>query len=209
MGLSASRLTRRALLGAGVILAAGQRRRLAPVDESKQDASFAQFLVLLRAVANGRDGAGLQRLCAPDVITGFGSPPGPAELVKNMQAGGWAHLQTVLKLGAARYEQGFAMPYVFAKFPEDLETFEHVVTIRAGAVLRSAGRADAAVVCPLDYDILKVDDARPVKGWIQAARLDGPRGWVAEADVRSAGSERMLFEKKSGAWKITAWAAGD
>lgn len=164
---------------------------------------------MLRAVANNKDTAGLQRLCAADVITGIDSPAGPAELAKKMQAGGWAHLQTVLGLGAARYEKGFAMPFLFAKFPENLEAFEHVVTVRAGAVLRSAGRADAAVVCPLDYDILKVEDARPVKGWIQAARLDGPKGWVAEADVRSTGAERIFFEKKSGAWKITAWAAGD
>jgi hypothetical protein len=192
-----------------VVLAADRRRRLAPADEAKQDASFAQFLTTLRAVASGRDGAGLQRLCARDVITGIDSPPGPAELVKKMQAGGWAHLQTVLALGAARYDEGFAIPYIFAKFPEDLEVFEHVVTIRAGAVLRTAGRADAAVVCPLDYDILKVDDARPVKGWIQAARLDGPKGWVAAADVRSTGAERMIFMKQTGAWKITAWAAGD
>jgi hypothetical protein len=191
------------------VFAAGKRRQLAPGDESKQDPSFAQFLTTLRAVTNGKDAAGLQRLCVADVITGIDSPSGPAELVKKMQAGGWVNLQTVLNLGAARYEKGFAMPYLFAKFPEDLEAFEHLVTIRAGAVLRSAGRADAAVVCPLDYDILKVDDARPVKGWSQAARLDGPKGWVAEADVRSTGAERMIFGKQNGAWKITAWAAGD
>lgn len=191
------------------MFAAGRRRRLAPVDESKQDASFAQFLTILLAVANSRDGAGLQRLCAPDVITGIDSPPGPGELVKKMQAGGWAQLQTILGLGAARYDEGFAMPYVFAKFPEDMEAFEHVVTVRAGAVLRSSGRADAPVVCPLDYDILKVEDARPVKGWIQAARLDGPKGWVANGDIRSVGAERIIFGKQKGAWKITAWAAGD
>jgi hypothetical protein len=197
------------LFGAGLALAAGRRRRLAPMDESKQDASFVQFLTALRTVSNSKDTAALQRLCAPDVITGIDSPPGPAELVKKMQAGGWTHLKTILGLGAARYDKGFAMPYLFAKFPEDLESFEHVVTVRAGAVLRSAGRADAPVVCPLDYDILKVDDARPVKGWIQAARLDGPKGWVAEADVRSTGAERIIFGKQNGAWKITAWAAGD
>ncbi len=47
------------------------------------------------------------------------------------RAGGWAQLETVLKMGAARYEQGFALPYLFVKFPEDLEAFEHVVTMRA------------------------------------------------------------------------------
>jgi hypothetical protein len=114
-----------------VVLAADRRRRLAPVDEAKQDASFAQFLTTLRAVASGRDGAGLQRLCARDVITGIDSPPGPAELVKKMQAGGWARLQTVLALGAARYDEGFAIPIYSRNF---LRTgHEHAVTSR-GAV---------------------------------------------------------------------------
>ncbi len=104
---------------------------------------------------------------------GRDAPSGPAELVKKMQAGGWAQLETVLKMGAARYEKGFALPYLFAKFPEDLEAFEHVVTIRAGAVLRAEGRAGAAVVCR----------------WITifcALRTDGPweagsgrSGWTA------------------------------
>ena len=51
--------------------------------------------------------------------------------MKKMQAGGWAQLEVVLRMGAARYEKGFALPYLFVKFPEDLEAFEHVVTMRA------------------------------------------------------------------------------
>jgi len=190
------------------VLAAGRRRRLAPVDESKQDAGFGVFLTALRVVARNRDAAGLQKLCAVDVITGIDAPPGPAELARKMQAGGWVQLQTVLEFGAARYEKGFVLPYLFGKFPEDLDAIEHVVTIRSGAVLRAAGREDAAVVCPLDYDILKVEDARPVNGWVRAARLDGPRGWVAGTDIRSTGAERIFIEKNGGVWKITAWASG-
>ena len=90
-----------------------------------------------------------------------------------MQAGGWAQLEVVLRMGAARYEKGFALPYLFVKFPEDLEAFEHVVTIRAGAVLRAEGRAGAARVCPLDYDILRVADGRPVGG------VSRRSGWTA------------------------------
>lgn len=148
-------------------------------------------------------------MCAPNVMTGFDGTSGPPELIKKMNDGGWSKLQAVLQLGVAKYEGGFALPYLFAKFPEDLESTEHRVTIRQGAVLRAAGKADAPVVCPLDYDILRVDDAEPVGGWIRAARLDGPKGWVAAGDVRSVTAERILFEKRSGTWKITAWAAGD
>ena len=192
-----------------MVFGAGRRRRLAPGDESGSDPSFAKFLAILRGVSRERNTAGLQALCAADVITGIDSPSGPAELVKKMQAGGWAHLETVLKLGAARYEKGFALPYLFGRFPDDLEAFEHLVTIRPGAVLRATGRSGAAVVAMLDYDILHVKDARPVKGWIQAERLDGPKGWVAEGDVLSLGAQRIFIEKKNGVWKITAWAAGD
>ena len=196
------------MFSGAVLWAAGKRRRLPPGDESKLDAGFAAFLGNLRAVARSRDATALQKLCAVDVITGIDATSGPAELAKKMQAGGWVQLETVLKFGAARYEKGFALPYLFAKFPDDLEATEHVVTIRAGAVLRAEGRAGAALVCPLDFDILKVDDARPVNGWVRAARLDGPKGWVSESDIRSTGAERIFIERISGAWKITAWASG-
>jgi len=165
-------------------------------------------LTELRRVAKARDAAGLRALCVPDVITGIDMKPGPDELLRQMQAGGWDELQRVLTFGAGRYEGGFAIPHFFARFPDDLESTEHMVTIRPGAVLRQAGRANAATVCPLDYDILRVPDARPVNGWIQAERLDGPKGWVAEAEVRSLGARRIFLERKSGAWKVTAWAGG-
>lgn len=210
MGSSASSITRRVAFGLGATLwAAGRRRRLPPGDESVQDPAFSRFLTRLRTVSRQQDGAALRALCAEDVITGIDATPGPAELQKKMQAGGWKQLETVLGMGAARYERGFVLPYLFAKFPEDLEAFEYMVAIRPGAALRSAGRADAPVVCPLDYDILRVADARPVHGWIRATRLDGLRGWAAESDVRSPGAERIFLEVRNGAWKITAWAAGD
>ena len=52
------------------------------------------------------------------------------------------------------FRVGPPLTYVVAKFPEDLEVLEHTVNVRLGAVLRTARRADAAVVYPLDYDTL-------------------------------------------------------
>jgi hypothetical protein len=203
-------MTRRSMWAvSAAALAAGKRRRMPPMDESATDAAFVRFLTALRAVAQNRDAAGLRALCAPNVITGIDSPPGPAELVKKMAAGGWGPLQAVLRLGAARTDGGFVFPYFFERFPEDLEAFEHVVVIRANAVLRAAGRADAAVVATLDFDILRAEDRKPGETWIQAARLDGPKGWVAASDVRSLGAERLFAGKVNGAWRITAWAMGD
>lgn len=198
------------MLGASVVaLAAGKRRQLPPVDESGMDAAFAKLLSQLRTVAQNRDAAGLRALCAPNVITGIDSPPGPAELAKKMAAGGWSALQAVLRMGAARTDGGFVIPYFFEKFPEELEAFEHVVVTRPGAVLRREARGDAAVVAPLDYDILRAEDRPPGVAWIQAARLDGPKGWVAASYVRSIGAERLFAGKVNGVWKITAWAMGD
>jgi hypothetical protein len=191
----------RALFGAA-------RRRLAPGDEAASDPSFSRVLAVLRRVVEKRDEAGFRALCAPDVITGVDMTPGPGELLKKMRAGGWAELETALRMGAARYEKGFALPYLFGKFPDDLDSYEHVVTIRAGAVLRAEAADGAKVVCPLDFDILQVKEFKPGAKWMGAARLDGPKGWVAAADVRSLGAPRIFFEKRQGIWKITAWAGG-
>lgn len=191
------------------LLAAGRRRYLRPGDESAEDPSFARVVAELRRVAQNRDAAGLRALCTADVITGIDMRPGPEELVRRMSAGGWAELTTILAMGAGRYEKGFVLPYLFAKFPEDLESFEHVVTIRAGAVLRTEAAAGAKVVCPLEFDILRVKEFKPAAQWLAAERLDGPKGWVAAADVRSLGASRLFLEKRGGAWKVTAWASGD
>lgn len=196
------------LLAGGRLLAAGRRRYLRPGDEAAGDPSFVRFLGELRRVAGAKDEAGLRGLCAAHVITGVDLAPGPAELVKRMREGGWADLAELLGMGAARYERGFALPYLFGKFPEDLESTEHVVTVRAGAVLRAAAAAGARVVGPLDFDILRVAEFRAGAEWLAAERLDGVKGWVAAKDVRSLGAPRVFFEKRGGAWKITAWGGG-
>lgn len=197
------------LIGAAMLPAAPARRRLPPKDESAGDAAFAKFLATLRAVARERNEAGLRALCAPDVITGIDSPPGPAELVKKMRSGGWAALETVLTLGVARYDDGYAMPYLFGKFPEDLDDFEYLVAVRPQAVLRASPAPGAAVMCPLDYDIVRSPGGEPRNGWRQVERLDGCKGWAAPGDLRSGGAERLITGKIAGSWKITAWAAGD
>ena len=196
------------LLAGGRLLAAGRRRYLRPGDEGAGDASFVQFLGELRQVAGAKDEAGLRGLCAADVITGVDMPPGPAELTKRMRAGGWAELAEILGMGAARYEKGFVLPYLFGKFPEDLESTEHVVPVRAGATLRAAAAAGARMISPLDFDILRVAEFREGAQWLAAERLDGLKGWVAAKDVRSLGAPRVFIEKRGGAWKITAWGGG-
>lgn len=197
------------LAAGGVLPAAGRRRYLRPGDEGTADASFMKFLADVRRVAAVRDTAGLRALCAPDVITGIDMKPGPEELARQMAAGGWAELNTILSMGAGRYEKGFAMPYLFTKFPEDLEAFEHVVTVRPGAVLRAEAAAGAKAVAPLDYDILRVKEFKPGAPWLAAERLDGAKGFVAAGDVRSLGAQRIFFEKRAGIWRISAWAGGD
>lgn len=197
------------LLGASAALWAGNRVQIVPHDESGTDIAFLRFLQNLRLVAKERNGAQLLPLCAPNVITGIDSPAGPAALVKKMEAGDWAALQSVLEKGASKNDGGFVIPYYFVLFPEELDALEHVIVVRPNAVLRAAASAEAPVVSRLDYDILKAGEMKRGAAWIQAARLDGPKGWVAAADVRTMGAERMFFGRIRGAWKITAWASGD
>ena len=194
------------LLAGGGLLAAGRRRYLRPGNEAAGDPSFVRFLGDLRRVAAARDEAGLRGLCAADVITGVDMAPGPEELVKRMQEGGWAELAVILGMGAARYEKGFVMPYLFGKFPEDLDSTEHVVTVRAGAVLRA--KVGGPSVCPLDFDILRVREFKAGAAWLAAERLDGLKGIVAAGDVRSLGEPRVFLEKRGETWKVTAWGGG-
>lgn len=173
---------------------AGARRRIPPTDESHVDPAFKAFVAKLKAAVASRDQKAIRAMSVPDLVIEDHDLP---------------ELATILALGCGRFDKGFNFPYINAKFPEDLEPYEYAVVMKPGAVLRSKASADAAVVAPLDYDIVHVAQWNPKSKWQAVKRLDGVRGFVADDDIRTLGHFHAYCEKRSGVWKLIAFDQGD
>ncbi|HTS27344.1 MAG TPA: hypothetical protein VMH81_15815 [Bryobacteraceae bacterium] len=219
-----TRTTRRTLLAgwtAAVFLRGFQRdrRHLAPVDESDQDASFRDFRGKLLAVIGSKDVRQLLALVAPDVRIEFGGNKGREEFRKAWELDHpatshvWDELGNSVRLGCVRDPQnpsGFVAPYVYARFPEDLDGVTHLVVVTPDAKLQERPEAAARVVETLHWEIVEVigqDDRQ--HGWRHVRSVAGHPGFARDSDVRSPVAYRAFFQKRNGQWLMTAFVEGD
>lgn len=196
--------------------------RLAPIDEAAKDASFVQFRNELKDVITRKDAAKLFHYLASDIRLSFGGDAGGPAFHKmwkpfDKDTKVWKALSLVVDNGGKFVVPGgFAAPYVYAAFPEDLDGFTYVAVTNAQAVLRDAPNANARVLRKLDYDILEVvkssgkmqHEAGP-NDWDEVKHASGQRGFVLSSDVRSPVEYRAIFEKRKGTWVIQTFIAGD
>lgn len=208
-------------LAAALHAATPPARHLPPVDESAKDASFAAFKARLLAALEKKDASFLLTVVAEDVQVSGGDDLG-IKAFRNFwkldtapaQSGVWAELAAVLKLGCAYDPQGtFSAPYLYARFPNGLDTAEYVVAVHERAPLRAAGNASAPVIETLHYDVLQVLDTGQDPGvkdrWPHVRSASGKAGYVDPRDVRSPLGYRAGFERRKGAWLLTYFLSGD
>ena len=208
------------LIFVGVAHAAGQR--LAPVDEGPRDPSFVAFRKELKDVIARKDAAKLFHYLASDIHLSFGGDyGGPAfhQMWKpfDKDTKVWSVLSLIVDNGGKFVVPGgFAAPYAYAAFPEDLDSFEYVVVTNPAAVLRDQPNTTARVIRKLDHDILELvkssgkmqHEAGP-NDWDEVKAATGQRGFVLSADIRSPVEYRAIFEKRKGKWVIQTLVAGD
>ena len=196
--------------------------RLPPVDEAPRDPSFVQFRNELKAVIARKDAAKLFHYLASDIRLSFGGDYGAPEFHKmwkpfDKDTKVWAVLSLIVDNGGKFIAPGgFAAPYAYAAFPEDLDGFEYVVVTNPQAVLREQPNANARALRKLDHDIVesvkssgKMQHEAGPNDWDEVKAATGQRGFVLSADVRSPVEYRAIFEKRKGKWVIQTLVAGD
>lgn len=192
-----------------LLLAAGAAfgDRLPPVDESGLDPSFAAFKAHLLNILEKRDVAGLVGTLDPGVRVTFGDDGGIAsfrrhwKLDRPAESRIWAELATVLKLGVTREENEFVAPYIFTRFPHNLDAYTYAAVVRSDTRFRGS-------TAPLDHDLVEI--VAPARnGWVEVRTLTGLTGFLQTRDIRSPLDYRAFFEKKNGQWKLTAFIKGD
>jgi hypothetical protein len=196
-----SRLAALALLLTAPLFA--QIRSLPPVDESGRDPALVEYLTKLKAAVAKQDRDALVALVDPNIKNGFGGEDGLAYFTPE-----WALLQRLLDMGGAWSGDSFSIPYVFAKFPEDLDAFEYAAITGQGVRLRQDPSTSSRIRALMYYDLVKVEEQG--EDWWKIVTLNGEPGYVSARYIASPVSYRAIFQKDdSGDWKMRAMLAGD
>ena len=202
----------------------GQERFLKPVDEAGEDASFLAFRTKLIAAAEKKDSRYILSMVDPKIRNGFGDRNGIAWFKRDWKLDRhdsefWSKFLWVIRNGGSFTGEGdkrknsFAAPYIYSKWPEDLDAFEYFAVTGTDVNLRKAPKSDSEIAGKLSYNLVKIESDLGTDGktpeWRKLTTLGGLSGYVHRDYVRSSVDYRAGFEKKRGRWVMTFFLAGD
>ena len=188
--------------------------KLLPIDEAVRRPDFFSFRAHLQAALARHDVPFVLDIVDPKIRNSFGPDQGKDTFLDTWRLNDpdsrfWAALAAVLALGGSfQGPTTFVAPYVYSKWPEGLDSFEHVAIVGSDVRVRAAPRADAAAVRRVSFAVLR----RTSKGaddWMPVQLPDGTRGFVAARLARSPVDYRAFFMFRDGRWWLTAFVAGD
>jgi hypothetical protein len=204
---------------------AAQERRLLPVDEGRQDRSFLSFRGRLLEAVKRRESKSIIAALDTKILNSFGGNGGIEEFVKNWKPDDpdsrlWDEMFEVLSLGGTftdKSRREFCAPYVFTRFPDDLDPFEYSAIIGDNVSVLAEPHDSAPIIGRLSYNIVKFDYEGSVAdkniengfSWVKIVTPDGRPGYVSGKQIRNPGDYRICFKRQRGVWKITTFVAGD
>jgi hypothetical protein len=190
-----------------------QARTLPPRDECAADAAFAQFRARLLDIVARHDAPGLLALTADDIRFSFGDDGGKQGFSAQWgldspdTSGLWPLLAGVLASGCAREAEHFSSPYIFSRFPEELDPFSSGVAGPGARLYRTRTQAETGTTA-VDWEIL-AQVTMENDGWANVHLQDGRTGLLPPGTVLSPIGHRAIFERRDGAWRLAAFVAGD
>jgi hypothetical protein len=200
------------------LVAGAAPQLLLPIDEAPRHPDFFSFRAQLQAAIARHNVEAVVGVVNKDIRNSFGGDDGidgfrriwkPNEADSTL----WAELGAILALGGTfSGDQSFTAPYVFSRWPDRFDGFEHVALVASDVRVREAPRPDAVTLTSLSFAILPVvrsNGIAEVDGWT-AVQLEGRKtGYVATRLARSPIDYRAMFNKIDGRWQMTFFAAGD
>src|SRR3954447_21893490 len=193
--------------------------RIEPPSEEGLDPALVDFVTRLKAIVAARKHLALEALMASTFRVDFDTGKGPVAFrlhwrPQSASSPIWGILERVLALPGHRYSETlYVLPYVYARFPFDLDPLRHVVAVRDGVNLMAEPKPDAARVGILNRSIIPL--ANPVEppvliasnGFIELRHPEIGRCFAASADVYNPAAHRAFFEKRQGQWRWISLAA--
>ncbi|MEO5926121.1 MAG: SH3 domain-containing protein [Bryobacteraceae bacterium] len=186
-----------------VVSASAQTRRLLPVDEASRDLKLVAYLAKFKEAVAHRNPEELLPLIASEIKLGFGGDDGIANFHPD-----WPALERLLSRGGAWQGPAYSVPYVFARFPDDLDAFDYAAITGKGVWLREQATSTSRGIRTMDYEIVKVEDQGD--DWWKVTTLRGEKGFVSARFIASPIGYRAIFQKnRRNEWKLSALLAGD
>jgi hypothetical protein len=188
-----------------------------PVDEAASQADFFAFRAHLQGALARRDLDAVLAVVAPDGVNSFGGDDGVDGFLRlwtprDPHSRLWGELATVLALGGTFDSDGmFVAPYVYSRWPDALDPFEHVAIVAADVRLLAAPRATADVVGLASFAVLPRatgSTGQNASEWT-AIRAGERTAYVPASLARSPIDYRAFFERRNGRWQLVIFVAGD
>ena len=202
------------MFAAALALAAATPHLLPPVERCGGDPGFTRLRSQLWKAVAARDLRGLAALMSDDVRISFGGGLGKEAFSQKWTGSAsdrellWKELAKGMRLGCAKAVDGAGkeyrvMPAMFVT-GDDFDGFSTWVAL-PGAVIRSRPKASAPIRTRLAAWRVLENVEHDGGDWIE---LPG-RGYVTVTQARSLLDYRIVFGRRAGQWRITAFVAGD
>lgn len=195
-------------------------KTLKPVDEAARDAGLRGMIQTLLKACDDKDFKPFEAALSPDAIASFGGDSGvqgfkEAYGIDDPNTTFYADFKATLLLGGAFMDdESFAAPYIYAQWPEDLDSFAWVVAIGDKTMIYLRPGEKPRAVADVTHQFLEViedapqsADAAP-EGWVHV-KAGKTGGYVKSAEVRSPLDYRAVFQKTANRWWLGAFVAGD
>ena len=187
-----------------------------PVDEASKRPDFFSFRASLQRAIARHDSAALLAIVHPQIKNSFGGNDGIDEFRTMWKVGEpdsnvWEVLGTVLALGGSfPGADTFVAPYVFSRWPEKFDSFEHVAVIGANVRVRSQPDAASDSIATVSFAILPVARQDTEREKWTPVQIDKSRvGYIATSYVRSPIDYRAIFRFEDRLWQLVTFVAGD
>jgi hypothetical protein len=184
----------------------------APRDECAKLAGSEAFRQQLADAVKARDAQAVAALAAENVKLDFGDGAGRTELIARLVEPDtelWAALDELVALGCAvSGESELTLPWYFA---QDIPVDPYdgmIVTGEAVPLLQSAD-AGAATVVTLNWDAIELVAGLYPEKPFQQVKFGDKQGYVATDKLRSLIDYRLIAERGTDGWRISALIAGD
>lgn len=203
----------------GGVARGDELRQLSPQATPVPAGGLNQLISKMRKIVEKRDYRALELLMAPTFRVEFDAGKGPRDFDAHWLPASstsllWDVLGQLLSMEGNYYSKSlYVVPFVYARFPIDLDPLGHVVAVRENAELFAEPRADGQKVGTLNYSIvpLATPMAIPVilraGGYIEVMHPEFGRCFVASADVYHPSAHRAFFERRNGKWQWISLAA--
>jgi len=205
-----------------------------PVDEAAQGAGFAAYRARLLEAVVARDVDAIVDMADPEIALNFGGKSGHAGLrafltvptetfsearrfeAPALRERNWTDLETVLRMGGVFEGEGrFVAPYTRqAPVPEGMDPYEVMFVTGTGVALRDRPIRYGEVVARLDHEVVRLGNWVSGTPYVGVTRLDAPdaadgtQGFVHQDYLRALVDYHAVFERRDGAWRLTAFLAG-